>query len=96
MSLPDTDVLIFVLTIILIFGFFLGHAMDGVLGDEGFGSYGNMFIIIIGFTAGIYVMHYLGMSLRDMRFAVGGGLAGAFALLASMVLGKNILHRLGH
>ena len=50
MSLLDTDVQIFVLTLMLIFGFFLGHAMDGVLGDESFGSYGNMFWIITGFV----------------------------------------------
>jgi hypothetical protein len=96
MSLLDTDVQIFLITIVLIFGFFLGHAMDGVLGDEGFGSYGNMFWIITGFVGGIYAMHSYGMSLKDMRFTVGAGLAGAFTLLASLVLGKYILHRNGY
>lgn len=96
MSLLDTDTLIFVVTLVLIFGFFLGHAMDGVLGNEGFGSYGNMTWIIAGFAGGIFVMHYFGMSLKDMRFTVGGGLAGAFSLLATLVLGKYALHRSGH
>jgi hypothetical protein len=96
MSFLDTDVQIFVITLVLIFGFFLGHAMDGVLGDEGFGAYGNMFWIITGFAGGIFAMHYYGMSLKDMRFTVGGGLSGSFALLASLVLGKYVLHRKGY
>ena len=96
MSLLDTDVQIFIITLVLIFGFFLGHAMDGVLGNEGFGAYGNMFWIIAGFVGGIFVMQHFGMSLKDMRFTVGGGLAGAFTLLASLVLGKYALHRAGY
>lgn len=96
MPLLDTDAMIFVVTLILIFGFFLGHAMDGVLGDEGFGSYGNMIWIITGFVGGILVMNYFGISLKDVRFTVGGGLAGAFTLLASLVLGKYVLHRSGY
>jgi hypothetical protein len=96
MLLLDTDVQIFLITIMLIFGFFLGHAMDGVLGDEGFGAYGNMFWIITGFVGGIYALHFYGMSLKDMRFTVGAGLVGAFSLLASAVLGKYVLHRKGY
>jgi uncharacterized membrane protein len=96
MSMLDTDVQIFVVTLVLIFGFFLGHAMDGVLGDEGFGAYGNMFWIITGFAGGILVMQYFGMSLKDPRFTVCGGLAGSFSLLASLVLGKYVLHRNGY
>lgn len=96
MSLLDTDALIFAVTLVLIFGFFLGHAMDGVLGDEGFGAYGNMIWIISGFVGGILVMQYFGISLKDARFTVGGGLAGAFSLLASLVLCKYVLHRNGY
>jgi hypothetical protein len=96
MSFLDTDVQIFIVTLVLIFGFFLGHAMDGVLGEEGFGAYGNMSWIITGFSGGIYAMHYYGISLKDMRFTVGGGLTGAFALLASLVLGRYLLRRKGY
>jgi hypothetical protein len=96
MSFLDTDVQIFVITLVLIFGFFLGHAMDGVLGDEGFGAYGNMFWIIAGFVGGIFAMHYYGMSLKDMRFTVGGGLTGAFLLLASLVFGRYLFRRKGY
>ena len=70
--------------------------MDGVLGDEGFGAYGNMFWVITGFVGGLFVMHYFKISLKDVRMAVGGGLAGSFTLLASMVLAKYILHRKGY
>jgi hypothetical protein len=96
MSFLDTDVQIFIVTLVLIFGFFLGHAMDGVLGEEGFGAYGNMFWIIVGFVGGILAMRYYGMSLKDLRFTVGGGLTGSFALLASLVFGRYLFHRKGY
>lgn len=92
----DTNTQIFLVTIVTIFGFFLGNAMHGVLGDEGFGSNGNMGIILAGFALGIFVTHYFGFNMRDFRLAVSGGLIGSFALLVSLVLMKNIMHRLGY
>ena len=92
----STDTLIFISTIILIFGFFLGHAMNGVLSEEGFGPYGNMGVIVAGFLGGIYLMQHYGFSMRDYRLAVSGGLIGSFTLLAGTVLWKNVMHRLGY
>lgn len=92
----DLNTQIFLVTIVAIFGFFIGHAMDGVLGDEGFGPYGNMSVIVTGFIASVFLMRYFGFSMRDLRLAATGGLAGSFTCLATLVLSKNILHRLGH
>ena len=92
----DTNTQIFIVTIVTIFGFFLGNAMHGVLGDEGFGSNGNMGIILAGFAGGVFAMHYLGFNLRDFRLAVSCGLIGSFTLLVSLVLMKNVMHRLGY
>lgn len=96
MWLIDTNTGIFLITVITIGGFFLGHAMDGVLGDEGFGAYGNMFVILVGFVGGIFLMRYLGYSIKDFRIGVTGGLVGAFVVLVTFVLTKNVMHRLGY
>ena len=96
MWLIDTNTGIFLITVIAIGGFFLGHAMHGVLGDEGFGAYGNMMVILAGFVGGIFVMRYFGFSIKDFRIGVTGGLIGAFAVLVTLVLTKNVLHRLGY
>ncbi len=92
----DTNVLILLLALITIFGFFLGQAMDGVLGDEGFGSNGNMGIIIAGFFAGLFLTKYLGFNMSDFRLTIAGGLLGSFIFLVSLVLTKNVMHRLGY
>ncbi len=92
----NTDTLIFVLTLITICCFFLGHAMDNILEDEGYGAYGNMSVMFAGFLAGLYVTSQLGYSMRDYRLASGGGLIGAFTLLALLVFSRNLLRRFGH
>ncbi len=96
MWLIDTNTGIFLITVVSICGFFLGHAMDGVLENEGFGPYGNMVIILAGFVGGVLVMRYFGFSIKDFRVGVTGGLLGSFAMLVSMVLTKNVMHRLGY
>lgn len=92
----DTDTLIFLSTIILCMGFFLGSAMHGVLGEEGLGPYGNMAAIVAGFVGGVLAMQYLGMNIRNLSYAAMGGLVGSYSLLLTLVLSKNIMHRLGY
>jgi hypothetical protein len=92
----DTDTLIFILTLITICCFFLGHAMHNILEDEGYGPYGNSTVMFAGFIAGLYATRYLGYSMRDFRLASSGGLIGAFTLLAFLVLWRNILRRFGY
>ena len=92
----NTDTMIFVFTLITMCCFFLGHAMDNILQDEGYGAYGNMSVMIAGFLAGLYVTSQLGYSMRDYRLASAGGLIGAFTLLAVLVFSRNLLRRFGH
>jgi hypothetical protein len=92
----DTDTLLFLATVILCMGFFLGSAMHGVLGEEGLGPYGNMAAIVAGFVGGVYAMKYFGMNIKDLSYAAMGGLVGAYSFLLALVLSKNIMHRLGY
>jgi uncharacterized membrane protein YeaQ/YmgE (transglycosylase-associated protein family) len=96
MGYLNTDTTIFVLTLITICCFFLGHAMDNILNEEGYGPYGNMAVMWVGFLAGLYVMSHLGYNMRDYRLASMGGLIGSFSVLAVLVFSRNLLRRFGH
>lgn len=92
----NADTLSFVLVLITICCFFLGHVMDNILNDEGYGAYGNMTVMMAGFIVGLYTTSYLGYNMRDFRLASTGGLIGAFALLAFLVFSRNLMRRFGH
>lgn len=77
-----------------IFAFMLGMALDGVMGEDGFGATGNMLVITSGFFLAVYVANSWGVRLNDLTTAVGTGLAGAFAMLFLLALAKGLLGRM--
>jgi uncharacterized membrane protein YeaQ/YmgE (transglycosylase-associated protein family) len=87
------DTLTFVIVLIMICCFFLGHAMDNIMEDEGFGAYGNMSVMCAGFLIGLYATSFLGYNMRDFRLASLGGLIGAFSLLAFCALSRALVRR---
>jgi hypothetical protein len=93
MGYLNTDTLIFVIALITVCCFFLGHAMDNILADEGYGPYGNMAVMWAGFIAGLYAMNHLGFNMRDFKLAAFGGLIGSFSLLGLCVLIRSLFRR---
>jgi hypothetical protein len=89
----NTDTLIFILVLIAICCFFLGHAMHNILDDDGYGAYGNMAVMWVGFMLGLYATSYLGYNMRDYRLAALGGVTGAFSLLGVFVLTRSVFRR---
>jgi hypothetical protein len=89
----NADTLTFVIVLITICCFFLGHAMDNILDDEGYGAYGNMGVMWVGFVLGLYATSYLGYNMRDYRLAALGGLIGSFSLLGAGVLSRSVFRR---
>jgi hypothetical protein len=89
----NTDTLVFIIVLITICCFFLGHAMDNILDDEGYGAYGNMGVMWAGFVAGLYAMSYLGYNMRDYELAALGGLIGSFTLLGTCILSRSVFRR---
>jgi hypothetical protein len=90
----DTQTQLFLFTSIVLGSFFLGNAMDGVLGRHGFGVFGNMIVIAAGFLIGIWVSRYLGYPIGNFRFGIMVGLAGSFVSLLVLALLKGLLNRL--
>jgi hypothetical protein len=90
----DTQTQLFLFTSIVLGSFFLGNAMDGVFGGDGFGIFGNMLIIAAGFFIGIWVSRYLGYPIGNFRFGIVVGLAGSFVSLLVLAVLKAVLNRL--
>jgi hypothetical protein len=73
--------------------FFVGHAMDGVMGPVGFGVFGNMIILGTGMAFGLFMAQYSGMTLTKTEVLVGVALFGSFGSLFTMTVLKHIFLR---
>jgi hypothetical protein len=87
--------LVLAATTVAILSFIIAVSLNGLLGDEGFGANGNASIITAGFFGGVLFVNLLGHDLADVQLAVAVGLAGAFVLLAFLVMLKAAMRRLG-
>ncbi len=90
----DISWLMMAIAVVSILSFFLGMALDGVMGDDGFGAVGNTVIITTGFFLGIFIANSYGIYLRDLKLAIAAGLAGSFICLAMLAISKSVLARL--
>ncbi|MCV3238558.1 hypothetical protein [Mesorhizobium sp. ZC-5] len=79
---------------VTVMGFFFGSIMDAIMADDGFGPFGNMILITVGFFASIFVANVHGISMGNLTFAMGTGLSGAFLTLAALALVKAGLARM--
>ncbi|MEN0001519.1 MAG: hypothetical protein AAF940_11605 [Pseudomonadota bacterium] len=76
-------------------GFFIGSAMDGVLGAEAFGPLGNMAVLISGSLAGGIGIEYTEFKTNDPTILALVMVAGAFLTLGFLVITKLGLNKLG-
>ncbi|HMQ57239.1 MAG TPA: hypothetical protein PKE65_01700 [Rhizobiaceae bacterium] len=74
--------------------FFLATAMDGVMGPDGFGLFGNMIILISGFFIGLYIANKYGIRLNNYDLIAIAGIAASFMSLAVLAVMKALLNRL--
>ena len=90
----DVSWFFFAVVTVAIFGFMLGMALDGVMGDDGFGATGNMVVITTGFFLGIFAANNWGVHFHDLKVAIGTGLGGAFIAVFFLALMKAAIGRL--
>lgn len=79
---------------VAVLSFFLGSVMDAIMSDDGFGPFGNMILIAVGFFAAIFVANVHGVAMGNLTFAVTTGLSGAFLTLSVLALIKAALARI--
>ncbi|MEO0543587.1 MAG: hypothetical protein AAFY99_07185 [Pseudomonadota bacterium] len=76
-------------------GFFIGSAMDGVLGVDGFGPLGNMSLLVAGSLIVGIGIEYTDFRTNDPTVLAVLMVCGAFFLLGFSVLSKLGLNKLG-
>lgn len=76
-----------------VLSYFFGSALNAVMREDGFGSFGNAVIISIGFFLTLIAANHQGFVLRGLQLAVMLGLAGAFLLLTSLTFLRALIKR---
>ena len=84
----DSGWLMMAVATVAVMAFFFGSALDAIMRDDGFGPTGNMILFTVGFFAAVIIANNYGISLRDLKLAVGWGLGGAFCLVSALALVK--------
>lgn len=74
--------------------FILSLALDRIMGDDGFGAWGNTAVIMGGFFLAIFATNLYGRNLADIQIATAVGVSGAFVTLAVLTLCKAMLLKL--
>ncbi|MBX3578645.1 MAG: hypothetical protein KF723_15685 [Rhizobiaceae bacterium] len=90
----DTSWLMLAVALVSVIAFMFGSALHALIGEDGFGPFGNMLIIDAGFFGAIVAANMRGLALTDLTLAVGVGMAGSFAALAGLALLKAGLQRI--
>ncbi|MDW6026121.1 hypothetical protein SAZ10_30615 [Mesorhizobium sp. BAC0120] len=90
----DASWLMMAIATVAVLSYFFGAALDALMREDGFGSFGNALIISGSFFASILGANHEGYNLREMHAAVLVGLAGAFVVLVSLAVVKALLARM--
>jgi hypothetical protein len=90
----DASWLMMAIATVAVLSYFFGSALDALMREDGFGSFGNALIVSGSFFASILAANQEGYNLRELHVAVLVGLGGAFVVLASLTLVKGLLARL--
>ena len=88
----DSGWLMMAIATVLVLAYFFGSALNAIMREDGFGPTGNTLLFAAGFLGAIFLANTYGVSLRDLKLAVGWGLGGAFALVSTLALVKAGLH----
>lgn len=92
----DAQTLLVVTFAIAVSGYFLGAAMDGVLQGDGFGTIGNMVILMAGAFIGLRVGPMIELPLEPAVAQGVSAVSGAFIVLAVLATIKGVLARFGY
>jgi uncharacterized membrane protein YeaQ/YmgE (transglycosylase-associated protein family) len=91
----DTQTLLVVGLAVAVAAFFVGSAMNAVLENTGFGTVGNMMILIAGAFLGFYLGDNFTSFTRDTAFIAISGISGGFFFLAALATLKVTLSKFG-
>lgn len=90
----DPAWLMMAIATVSVLSYFFGSALHALRRAEGFGAFGNAIIISLSFFVAILVANEHGYNLRELHLAVVVGLSGAFLVLFSLTLIKELIGRM--
>lgn len=76
----------------LMAGFIVGHAMHGIMGDQGFGPLGNTLVLGSGFVLGMSSVERAGMT-SSVDVMTAYSIAAAFSVLLATAAFKRFVLR---
>jgi len=82
-----SELLLIILFAVLIGGFVIGFVTDAVMGDRGFGPWGNGMLAMLGAIVGIYIRNTFFGRMDPGDLIVTGVFAAATATLLLLLLG---------
>lgn len=71
--------------------FFVGNAMNTLLGAQGFGVVGNMIILIAGFAIGLNVVDHIPIGRVPSALVIPASIAVAFVILLALAVLKRLV-----
>jgi hypothetical protein len=94
LSKIDPAWLMMAIATVAVLSYFFGAALDALMRDDSFGSFGNAIIMCGGFFLAILAANSHGYVLHGLHVAVLVGLGGAFLLLTTLALARALVKRL--
>lgn len=77
-----------------VLSFMLSLGLNVIIGKDGFGPFGTMFILTGGFFGSIAAANWWGIRMVDMQMGVFTGVAGAFLFLFTLLMLKALAARI--
>jgi len=71
--------------------FFVGNAMNSVLGEQGFGVLGNMIVLLAGFSVGLNVVDAVPFGHVPSAMIIPGSIAVSLAILFILDILKRMV-----
>ena len=87
----SSDMVLYFFALSIAASFFVGNAMDSVMGSIGFGSLGNMIVLLAGFIIGLNVVDAVPFGRIPSAMVIPASIAVSFAILFLLALFKRMV-----
>lgn len=87
----SSDMILYFVALSIAASFFVGNAMDSVIGSLGFGALGNMIVLLAGFIIGLNVIDMLPYGQIPSVLIIPAAISVAFAILFLLAMLKRIV-----
>lgn len=87
----SSDMVLYLAALFIAASFFVGNAMDSVLGASAFGPLGNMIVLLAGFIIGLNVVDFVPFGHIPTAMIIPAAIAVSFAVLFLLALFKRMV-----